>query len=297
MGTIPSDLSTTSIQSEFNNLESQHHGLNIMAASSNPILQRLDPPVTIPIFITNGIPATHFPIYVDPQSQKEYLICDLCGRELRLKSRKNAHSLVSHRGRRGCIISFWRQPTPSKKVHLSQRNQYTCYLYKLTKLSLHPAHPSTKLQLKYESLYELSLAVTVMGWSPYRKSITRTPCTNIDTHRHNIVFRESPLGPPWQSSQNSSCRFLPVFGRPITLQVHLDELNEITTSLAVLLHSEDRPSAGQLKSSSRYNYVKSFHFSKKKSINYCNLLLPVLSKFYYIRKFLQKGFKRVLCAG
>ena len=86
-------------------IEAQNHGFNIMAASSN--LQRLDPPATIPISITNG-PPTHFPIYVDPQSRKEYVICDLCGRELRLKNRKNAQSLVSHRSRKGCQIDVQR---------------------------------------------------------------------------------------------------------------------------------------------------------------------------------------------
>jgi hypothetical protein len=63
-------------------------------------LQKLDPPVTIPIFISNGIPA-HFPIYAD-QSRKEYLKCDLCGRELRLKNRKNTQGFVSHRESKGC---------------------------------------------------------------------------------------------------------------------------------------------------------------------------------------------------
>ena len=71
-----------------------------LAMSTNFNLQEVDPPVTVPIFISNGTLA-HFPIFAD-QSRKEYLKCDLCGRELRLKNRKNTQGFVSHWECKGC---------------------------------------------------------------------------------------------------------------------------------------------------------------------------------------------------
>ena len=62
-------------------------------------IQKLDPLVTVPIFISIETPIL-FPIYAD-QSEKEYLKCDLCGRELRLKNRKNTQGFLSHRGSKG----------------------------------------------------------------------------------------------------------------------------------------------------------------------------------------------------
>ena len=61
-------------------------------------IQKLD--VTVPIFISNETPIL-FPIYAD-QSEKEYLKCDICGRELRLENRKNTQGFLSHRGSKGC---------------------------------------------------------------------------------------------------------------------------------------------------------------------------------------------------
>ena len=61
-------------------------------------IQKLD--VSVPIFLSNETPIL-FPIYAD-QSEKEYLKCDLCGRELRLKNRKNTQGFLSHRGSKGC---------------------------------------------------------------------------------------------------------------------------------------------------------------------------------------------------
>ena len=69
-------------------------------STSNP--QKLDPPITVPIFIANETPGpTHFPIYED-QFRKQYLKCDLCGHELRLKNRKNTQGFLSHRGSKRC---------------------------------------------------------------------------------------------------------------------------------------------------------------------------------------------------
>ena len=77
-----------------------HRGSISLAMSTSYYLQELEPPATVTIFISNGTPA-HFPIYAD-QSRKEYLKCDLCGRELRLKNRKNTQGFLSHRESKGC---------------------------------------------------------------------------------------------------------------------------------------------------------------------------------------------------
>ena len=90
-----------------------------MSRSTLPVahLRKLDPLVTVPIFISNGI-LLHFPIYAD-QSRKEYLKCDLCGRELRLMNRKNTQAFVSHRESKGCT-------TGSKKGKQKEEINQAC---------------------------------------------------------------------------------------------------------------------------------------------------------------------------
>ena len=74
--------------------------LALAMSTSSIQLEEVDPPVTVSIFISNGSLA-HFLIYTD-HSRKEYLKCDLCGRALRLKNRKNTQGFLSHRGSKGC---------------------------------------------------------------------------------------------------------------------------------------------------------------------------------------------------
>ena len=97
---------STSLPSRSPSLHRVHYGciyliailhFSSLAMSTSSNLRELDPPVTVLIYISNGI-AAHFPI-----SRKEYLICDLCGRELCLKNRKNTRGFVSHRESKGCI--------------------------------------------------------------------------------------------------------------------------------------------------------------------------------------------------
>ena len=85
----------------------------IMSTTSN--LQELDSPVTVPIFLLNGTP-THFPIYTN-QSRKEYLKCDLCGRELRLKNRKNTQGFVSHRESKRCKRGKQKEEIHQARAH------------------------------------------------------------------------------------------------------------------------------------------------------------------------------------